>query len=183
MDIKQIKGTKRRHLAEKFAELGFTQGVEIGTCHGKFAQVLCESNPKLKLTTIDPYVAVYQDARTQRIGNEKQSSLYEEAKNRLKPYKCKIIKKHSFEAVLDFPYESIDFVYIDGSHEFDYIICDIIEWARRVKKGGIISGHDYSEKRMPGVVKSVNIYAEEHNIKNLYITDERSPSWWFERTW
>ncbi|MFC1600643.1 class I SAM-dependent methyltransferase [Patescibacteria group bacterium] len=183
MDIKRIKQSKRRHLTEKFAELGFTKGVEIGTCHGKFAQVLCENNSKLKLTTIDPYVAVYQDKRTQRIGNEKQESLYKEAKKRLNPYKCDIVRKHSLEAVLDFPYESIDFVYIDGSHKFDYVICDIIEWARRVKKDGIISGHDYSQKRMPEVVEAVNVYAKQHDIPTIYITDERSPSWWFERTW
>jgi SAM-dependent methyltransferase len=85
------------------------------------------------------------------------------------------------EAVLDFPYESIDFVYIDGSHEFDYIMCDIIEWGRRVKKGGIISGHDYHNARWSAVERAVNIYAQEHQIDKINLCDETAPSWWFER--
>ncbi|MBN1168254.1 class I SAM-dependent methyltransferase [Candidatus Woesebacteria bacterium] len=183
MDIKVRKNFKRRHLAKKFAELGFTKGVEIGTCHGTFASVLCEQNPKLKLITIDPYVAVYQDRRTQRIGNSEQAELYKEAKKLLKPYNCQIVKKHSLDAVVNFDHESIDFVYIDGSHEFDYVMTDIIEWSKRVRKGGIISGHDYLDKKEVEVKRAVDNYAQVHGVKKIYLTDEKSPSWWFTRTW
>jgi hypothetical protein len=183
MNIKKIKGKKRRHLAIDFCNLGFTKGVEIGTCHGTFAAVLCENNPNLMLKTIDPYIAVYQDRRTQRIGNEKQEGLYKQAKKRLKHYNCEIVRKHSLEAVIDYPYESIDFVYIDGSHEFDYVMCDIIEWGKRIKKGGIVSGHDYVKRSKVRVIRAVDNYAEVHGVKEVYITDETSPTWWFKKTW
>ena len=183
MDINRVRGKKRRHLAIDFCKLGFTKGVEIGTCHGTFAAVLCENNPKLDLKTIDPYVAVYQDERTQRIGDKHQKELYKEASKKLWPYRCKIIRKHSLEAVVDFAYESIDFVYIDGSHEFDYVMTDIIEWGKRVKKGGIISGHDYVDRSRVEVIRAVDNYAEVHGVKEIYLTNERSPTWWFKRTW
>lgn len=48
------------------------------------------------------------------------------------------------EAVKDFDDESVDFVYIDGNHEFKYVAEDICEWSKKVKKGGVISGHDYT---------------------------------------
>ena len=47
------------------------------------------------------------------------------------------------EAVKQFKDGSLDFVYIDGNHTFEYVINDIAEWSKKVRKGGIISGHDY----------------------------------------
>ena len=73
--------------------------------------------------------------------------IYEEAKKRLAPYDCTLIKKTSMEALDDFKDESLDFVYIDGNHKIKYIVEDIFEWYRKIKKGGVISGHDYLNLR------------------------------------
>jgi len=179
---KKIKTINRDILAKEFAKLNFTKGVEVGVCHGKYSKILCEANPKLELKSIDPYIEVYQDPRTIRIGQKKQEELFREATELLKTYNCKIIRKTSLEAVIDFPYESLDFVYIDGSHEFDYVMCDIIEWGKRVRKGGIISGHDYN-KTYTGVVRAVNNYAYVHKIDTIYLTNNNTPSWWFKKVW
>jgi predicted O-methyltransferase YrrM len=53
------------------------------------------------------------------------------------------IRKKSMDALADIPDESLDFVYIDGNHEGDYPIKDIEEWAKKVKPGGLVAGHDY----------------------------------------
>jgi predicted O-methyltransferase YrrM len=45
----------------------------------------------------------------------------------------------------DFLDNSLDFVYIDAGHRFDDVVQDIIKWTKKVRKGGIISGHDYME--------------------------------------
>lgn len=58
-------------------------------------------------------------------------------------------KKTSMEAVNDFPPRSLDFVYIDADHRFPFVAEDIYYWYWRVKRGGIIAGHDYSDTR-PG---------------------------------
>jgi glycosyltransferase involved in cell wall biosynthesis len=47
------------------------------------------------------------------------------------------------QAVTDFADESLDFVYIDGNHQLKYVVEDIVEWTKKIKKGGIIAGHDY----------------------------------------
>jgi len=47
------------------------------------------------------------------------------------------------DAVKDFKNESIDFVYIDGNHGFKFVTEDICEWSKKVRKGGVIAGHDY----------------------------------------
>jgi hypothetical protein len=68
---------------------------------------------------------------------------YDEAKARLAPYNCEFIKAFSMDAVKNFKDNSLDFVFIDGNHTFEYAINDIAEWGKKVRPGGIISGHDF----------------------------------------
>jgi len=183
MKIIKKKGFNRNHLAKSFAKLGYTKGVEIGVRNGRYSEVLCKQNKALFLRSVDPYSVVYGDHRTTLTGESKQKANLRRATKKLAPYNCEVIVRTSLEAVLNVPYESIDFVYIDGSHKFDYVMCDIIEWGKRIKKGGITSGHDYYRFKHPDVVDAVNIYCKIHKVKKLYITDEKSPSWWFKKTW
>jgi hypothetical protein len=49
----------------------------------------------------------------------------------------------SIEAAETYLDNSLDFVFIDAAHDYDSVKQDIISWLPKVKKGGIISGHDY----------------------------------------
>jgi predicted O-methyltransferase YrrM len=51
---------------------------------------------------------------------------------------------------------SLDFVYIDGNHSYESCKKDIEIWLPKVKKGGIIAGHDYLAACFMGVVNAVN---------------------------
>lgn len=50
---------------------------------------------------------------------------------------------------------SIDAVFIDADHSEEAVFADIQAWLPKVKKGGIISGHDYDE---PGVRNAVQLH-------------------------
>ena len=154
------------------------KGVEVGVRTGKFSEVICQEGKDIELLSVDPYDLPYRDIRSDKIGIENQLNFYKEATERLEPYNCIVIKKESLDFVREIKYESLDFVYIDGCHQFDYVMCDIIEWAKRVKIGGIVSGHDFYSFRNAEVVEAVNIYCKIHNIE-INLTDERTPSWWF----
>ena len=39
---------------------------------------------------------------------------------------------------------SLDMAYVDANHEYEYVLADINAWLPKVKKGGIIAGHDYN---------------------------------------
>ena len=181
MEIKKHK-INRRSLGKNLAGSGPKKGAEVGVRFGKFSQILCSANPELELKSVDPYKVVYDEWETENYGESKLESIFRYAKDLLAPYNAEIIKKTSLEAVRKIPYESLDFVYIDGSHEFDYVMCDIIEWAKRVKKGGIIAGHDYCKTHW-GVRLAVDTYVKVHNIEVVNLTRDATPSWWFERTW
>jgi hypothetical protein len=66
------------------------------------------------------------------------------------------VKKTSLEAANMFENASIDFVFVDGSHEYIDVKNDILTWLPKIKKGGILAGHDYVPDSWPGIVKAVN---------------------------
>ena len=51
---------------------------------------------------------------------------------------------------------SLDLVMIDGEHDESSVAGDIKAWAPKVRKGGWLSGHDYSAE-WPGVVSAVDL--------------------------
>ena len=50
----------------------------------------------------------------------------------------------STDAAILFADETVDFVYIDTDHRYEYVLADINAWLPKVKKGGYIGGHDLS---------------------------------------
>ena len=135
-------GGGRKGLAVLFNELGFKVGAEIGILAGDYSEVLCQSIPGLTLYGVDAWKKYkgYNDVRGKQ---ERYDRIYEQAKTRLAPYNCRLIKKWSMDAVKDFADESLDFVYIDGNHDFSHVTEDINAWEKKIKKGGILSGHDF----------------------------------------
>jgi len=76
------------------------------------------------------------------------------------------------EAVKVFENNSLDFVYIDGNHEFRYFAEDIYEWPKKVRKGGIISGHDYFtpvQKEVCAVQPVLHAYIGWNDIVTWYV--------------
>lgn len=142
----QIPNFGREELAQLFAELNFNLGAEIGVNQGGYSEALCKANPKLHLYSIDSWLASsYEDLANRGEGPQrKMDHNYKEAVKRLSHYDCEIIRKESQEAVKDFADCSLDFVYIDANHDFANVANDIHAWGKKVKIGGIISGHDYT---------------------------------------
>jgi hypothetical protein len=101
-----------------------------------------KGNPNLKLFSIDPW-KVNDDYPYQTKQSVFDKS-YSETRTRLAPFKnSQIIRKFSLDAVRNFVDNSLDFVYIDASHLFQSVTNDICEWLKKVRVGGIISGHDF----------------------------------------
>jgi hypothetical protein len=159
------RGT-RETLAELFCDLGFNKGAEIGVRRGGYSMLLCQKNPSLELACIDPWAPYGGWTK------ERQDKIYRYAVRRLSKYNTKIIKKMSMDALSDFENKTLDFVYIDGNHGFNYCCPDIIFWAQKVKEGGIIACHDYYPFRGGGVVRAVDSYTYCNHILALYTTKE-----------
>lgn len=170
--FKKIERVKRVHFYHDFRELGFTDGAEIGVHKGQNAKRMFEIIPNLKLHLIDCYKAV--DGRTRGQQRVYYRRMKRELEEQINNRQANIIKKWSLDAVRDFGKESLDFVYIDANHNYDFIMQDIIEWSRIVRPNGIVSGHDYHYKRPHcGVVEAVKDYTSYHNLNYYYLDDDK----------
>lgn len=67
-----------------------------------------------------------------------------------------LMEGFSVEAAAQFDDETFDFIFIDGNHYYNYVYEDIFNWFPKLKKGGIISGHDYINKPNYGVIQAVD---------------------------
>jgi hypothetical protein len=158
-------------------KLGFKVGAEIGVCKGKFSRVFCWNIPNVVLYCIDTWESDPNDPGDEGELNEANFS---HAQKILKPFDVTFIRNTSIEALNTFKDNELDFVYIDANHTFDHVMRDIIEWGKKVKTGGIISGHDYFRLKHAGVILAVDTYIKAHDITENYITPgDHTPSWWF----
>jgi hypothetical protein len=183
----------RTDIARMFAYLGYTTGAEIGVNKGQYSLCLCSLIPNLKLYCVDPWLP-YKLPRQKfmwMVTAEKMEEAYEEAKACLAPYNAELMRMTSEYASKSIPDDSLDFVYIDGIHDYENVMRDITLWNPKVRTGGILSGHDYAILGMPrggrlyryGVVEAVTAFVKEHNIKSYFITAKKCDRWdlwsWF----
>lgn len=138
----EIRNFGREQMATLFNELGFKIGVEIGVRDGGYSLTLCRAIPGVELYGIDPYIPLkgYRD----HVKKSTFDRFYNEAHEKLDKYSnYHFVRKLSMDAVKEFPDNLLDFVYIDGNHDFQNATNDIVEWGKKVRPGGIISGDDY----------------------------------------
>jgi len=69
--------------------------------------------------------------------------------------KVNVIKGDSGLSAEQFEDESIDFLFLDADHVKSRVYSDIRAWLPKIKKNGIISGHDYCEAH-EGVIEAVD---------------------------
>lgn len=173
---------RRGHLIQLFGKVGYKQGAEIGVGSGKNSAAMCKSIPGLKLICVDPWAKIAlspEGQRVKEITTEHAQARYEKAKGKLAPYDVTLKRMTSMEAVREIESESLDFVYIDGLHDFNSVMLDIINWSTKVRPGGIIAGHDYFTFYSSGVIRAVNSYTAAHSITNWYVTAEAAPTWFW----
>ena len=175
-----LRNMTREHLAKLFKELGYKVGVEIGVSRGEYSHCLWKANPESVIYGIDPWqvYAGYEEPYTKK----RMEECYEETLSRLDGTSCILIRKFSMEAALDFDSDSLDFVYIDGNHEFMHVASDIAVWSDKVRPGGIVSGHDYARYKREAachVKDVVNSWTYSHGIHPWFVLRGKSNSSWF----
>lgn len=92
-----------------------------------------------------------------------KDGLYNEFLKNIRPIKSVInpIRSTSIEASKLYEDNSLDFVFIDGAHDYLSVKEDIEHWYPKVKKGGYISGDDYVH---PPIGKAVREFFDLRSI-------------------
>ncbi|MFA5020208.1 MAG: class I SAM-dependent methyltransferase [Candidatus Pacearchaeota archaeon] len=147
-------------------------GAEVGVYSGENSENLVQNINFSKFYAIDSWVP-WEGSKRQL----KEFKMAERlTRKRLSKYgkKCVIIKKKSDDAVKDI-LEKLDFVYIDGDHDYLPVKKDIELYYKLLKKGGVIAGHDINNGLQEnGVAKAVS----EFSIKNNLDLRVQAPDWW-----
>lgn len=79
--------------------------------------------------------------------------------------------------------ESLDLLYLDGDHNYEGVMADLHAWVPKVKKGGIVAGHDYLNLEDYGVNKAVSEFCLKFRFTPITIPEnnEKDASFYFRK--
>lgn len=152
--------TNRRTLLESLPDT-YIAGVEVGVRTGWYLRYILEYTSMKEVYGVDPWE---QNPQLMKRWDE----AYESAVKLTKPYgdRVKLLRGWSPEITSEFHDDYFNFIYIDAEHTYDAVKKDVNSWWTKLKKGGIMAGHDYGWET---VKKAVDEFVEEKNV-NLYMT-------------
>lgn len=130
---------------------------EIGTAEGLFSRDILKYWKASKLYSVDNWGKIEGQTGDGGSENEWHENNYRNVLSLLKEFgdKSVILRGISWEMAKHVPDESLDCVYIDCCHEYGCVKNDLAAWVPRVKKGGIVAGHDVANN-MYGVKQAVD---------------------------
>lgn len=174
-------------------------GVEVGVYQAEFATHILKNWKGEKLYLVDAwrYFEGIEDINNKDPNTQLDNfahtfmNVYEFDK------KAVIIRDLSVEAAKLFKDGSLDFVYIDASHDHVNVYNDMVAWYPKIKKSGILCGHDYldglviflakpleqtpeNERGHVSVKSGVDKFAKEHELVVNKTEEPVLPSWWIE---
>ena len=143
-------------------------GAEVGVFRGRNAGRLLAGLPGLeRLYCVDTWESCEEYQRVRRGSEDREAyvldfdEIFACYKTAVAPYgeRAVALRMSSEEAAQQVPDESLDFVFIDANHAYEYVKQDIELWMPKLRPGGLVSGHDYENdttKPSWGVKKAVD---------------------------
>ena len=130
-------------MATKFAkeQLGDNLTVvEIGVRRGPNALNMYKSLDIKKLYLVDPYCSFPKPGG----GTLDFSSLENMARKLVGNKSGVVFLKETSETASKHVPDHLDFIYIDGDHRYDAVKQDLTCWYPKIRKGGVLAGHDFN---------------------------------------
>jgi O-methyltransferase len=152
---------------------------ELGVFKGEFSKFLYEElNPK-ELYLVDIFEG-YVGSGDKDGNNMEYTNLQDEYASLVTFFNnnknVKVLKTTTTEFLESIDDNYLDIVYIDADHDYEPIKKDLYLSFKKVKNGGFICGHDYTSPRFDGVVRAVNEFCDEMNLKINYLTNDGCPT-------
>jgi hypothetical protein len=175
-----IPASRHDAFPEFLKDIGVTTMVEIGTYRGQYASTLMKLIPFLDLTAVDKFLTYggYKDFHKTDLEIDARKEAYDRAEK----YGFSIINEWSVDAAKQFEDESLDAIFIDGNHDLLFLADDLRAWVPKVKKGGIVSGHDLFDRRHVGygVRELIPAYCEAYDIYPWFVwKKDKCPTWFY----
>lgn len=121
--------------------------VEVGAWKGKSAAFMAveilKSGKDIRFDTVDHFIGV-GPRMTPEQKAKRFFAYYGECLTNLRGVNVNVIPLASVEAANLYEDNSLDFVFIDANHAYPFVKKDIKVWLPKVKHGGVLAGHDYT---------------------------------------
>tara|TARA_Y100001970_G_scaffold235423_1_gene294425 strand:- start:178 stop:804 length:627 start_codon:yes stop_codon:yes gene_type:complete len=145
---------------------------EIGVDEGDFSERLYKKCDPEYLYLIDLW-------SSKRYGEKKFNIVKNRFYDQLKKDEVKIFRDDSINVVSNFNDNFFDWIYIDTDHSFNTTYKELITWKSKVKRNGIISGHDYmmgnwKKTYRYGVIEAVHKFCVEYSWEMVFLTIDQT---------
>jgi predicted O-methyltransferase YrrM len=140
-----FEGKRKSFLKHLIETNNFQTMIEVGIDTGKTTFHLLDTIPNLTIYAVDTDISKFYN-----------ESVKEKYGDRLKP-----IQGYSFQVVEQFEDNFADIIFIDADHSYESVKKDILKYTPKLKKGGLLTGHDID---YPGVNKAVKELIKEFDV-------------------
>lgn len=129
---------------------------ELGCAEGYFSADILRWPVKGHLYMVDAWVRIPNQSGDGSSDQEWHDKNYNAAISRVEFAKDRVtvLRGLTWDMASQVSDESLDLVYLDACHTYECVIEDLNKWFPKVKKGGVIAGHDY-KNRAYGVYPAV----------------------------
>jgi len=150
---------------------------ELGVFLGEYSEeIFSRTSPKkMYLVDIFPEYMISGDKDGNNIKEVDLRDIPNILKNKF-PENVVVIKDTTSNFLNSLEDDSLDVVYIDADHSYEGVKSDLLLSYNKVKKGGLICGHDYTD-RFEGVVRAVNEFCSNKQLKIEFLSDDGCPTY------
>jgi len=158
---------------------------EIGVAFGDFSQYLINVLKPKKFIAIDTFdlhdiESVWGISTKDKFEGLTHIEWYKKRFEKyIKKNQFEIKRGFSWEAILDFPDNYFDIVYLDAEHTYESVKNDLSAIKSKIKRKGILILNDYTlydpYLKVPyGVIKAANEFIIHHKCKVIFFAFERN---------
>ena len=179
-------------------------GPRSASIAGEFAEQILASWDGEILILVDPWRHLTDYLDSWNSTDSVAAAQLKETRRRLSRFAERVVYKRmlSEAAAALQPDASLDFIYIDANHAFARCLADLKSWYPKVRRGGIVAGHDYynalalpdlepdlsqpwagsdpCELTSYGVKAAVDLFIAPLRVR-VDVTHEDLPTWWFRK--
>lgn len=189
--------TQRERLLEFFPKGAV--GAEIGVADGAYSTAILDTAQPSELHLIDPWShlepgsdllqaaeLLTEVGKTQARGeqfaappaNSEGDKQYATIVARFEgDPRVRLYRQYSYKVAPGLADAFFDFVYLDGNHNYEFVLRDLQDFAPKLKPGGLLFGHDFFENAFAqeqhyGVIEAVNTFLKRSDFRFLMLTSE-----------
>lgn len=159
-------------------------GAEIGVFRGAFSAMLVRHARPKKLYLVDPWEnsdapehekTLYSGSGKSADMNENYRHVATRLKRQIDDGRVEMVRKYSHDFLAELDDGHLDFVYIDGDHNYAAVKKDLTLAFQKVKPGGIIAVDDYLDSNWWGrdVIRATHEALLEHEASLLFMLDNQ----------